>query len=101
MSLSVEEGTAERMQGWGGCCSMNSFPLPLGEGGAAERESDRAKPQEKAPGVRVASLCKSCDPHPTLSQRERVDLSRLQFIHTFFAPPRLFVRSSSAGICRS
>ena len=40
---------------------MKRVPLPLGEGGAKRR-------------VKVASLCKSCDPHPALSQRERVDL---------------------------
>src|SRR5262245_14571008 len=39
-------------------------PLPLGEGGAKRR-------------VRVASLFESRDPHPTLSQRERMDLPQL------------------------
>ena len=52
-------------------------PLPLGEGAAAKREPDRAKPQLKR-RVWVSGFAKTCDSHPAAfsaaarSQRGRV-----------------------------
>src|SRR5438270_745834 len=65
-----------------GVNGLRLVPLPLGEGAAKRR-------------VRVAGLCKFLNPHPTLSQRERVNPPRFQFIHTFID------RAYSSEMCKA